>query len=142
MPRTGVASDGTVRYRATQAECGACAPKPRRCPNTPARQVPRSIREGARDMARDIGRTDAYVSRRERNKVEMLFAHLKSIVGLERLRLRGPRGARDEFHLAATAQDFRLHAAALRATVLSLPSRGGLPESHIPVPGCEGWRRR
>ena len=59
-------------------------------------------------MARDIAKTDAYVvSRRERKKVEMLFAHLKRIIGLERLRLRGPCGARDEFHLAATAQNLR-----------------------------------
>lgn len=59
-------------------------------------------------MARDVGKTDAYVvSRRGRKKIEMLFVHLKRIVGLERLRLRGPYGARDEFHLAATAQNFR-----------------------------------
>jgi IS5 family transposase len=70
--------------------------------------VPRSIHEGARDMARDIGKTDAYVLlRRERKKVEMLFAHLKRIIGLDRLRLRGPCGARVEFHLAATAQNLR-----------------------------------
>lgn len=59
-------------------------------------------------MACDIGKTDAYVvSRRGRKKIEMLFVHLKRIVGLERLRLRSPCGARDEFHLAATAQNFR-----------------------------------
>jgi len=70
--------------------------------------VPRSIYEGSRDLAREIAVTDAYVvSRRERKKVEMLFAHLKRIVGLDRMRLRGPRGARDEFLLAATAQNLR-----------------------------------
>ena len=63
---------------------------------------------GARDMARDIAETDAYVtSRRERKKMEMLFAHLKRILQLDRLRLRGPNGARDEFHLAAAAQNLR-----------------------------------
>ena len=56
----------------------------------------RSVHEGARDMARDIAGTDGYVtSRRERKKVEMLFAHLKRILKLDRLRLRGPNGARD-----------------------------------------------
>jgi len=71
----------------------------------PARKVTRSIPEGARDMARDIATTDAYVvSRRQRKKVEMLFAHLKRILGLGRLPLRGPNGAKDEFHLPATAQ--------------------------------------
>jgi len=59
-------------------------------------------------MARDIATTDAYAtSRRERKKVEMLFAHLKRILRLDRLRLRGPHGAKDEFILAAAAQNLR-----------------------------------
>jgi len=74
----------------------------------PARKVTRSIHEGARDFARDIARTDAYVvSRRERKKVEMLFAHLKRILKHDRLRLRGLCGAQDEFLFAATAQNLR-----------------------------------
>ena len=53
-------------------------------------------------------KTDAYVaSSNARKKVEMLFAHLKRILGLDRLRLRGPNGARDEFHMAATVQNLR-----------------------------------
>ena len=100
--------DGTIRYRASKTDCDGCGLKSRCCPNAPARKVPRSIHEGARDMARDIAETDAYVtSRRERKKVEMLFAHLKRILKLDRLRLRGPNGARDEFLLAATAQNLR-----------------------------------
>jgi hypothetical protein len=102
-------NDGdTLMYRASTHDCGACSLKPRCCPNTPARKVPRSLYEGARDMARDIARTEAYiVSRRQRKKVEMLFAHLKRILRLDRLRLRGPCGAHDEFLLAATAQNLR-----------------------------------
>jgi hypothetical protein len=70
--------------------------------------VPRSLHEGARDLARAIAQTDAYrSSRRQRKKVEMLFAHLKRILRLDRLRLRGPHGARDEFLLAAIAQNLR-----------------------------------
>jgi hypothetical protein len=70
--------------------------------------VTRSIYEGARDFVRAIATTDAYVTcRRERKKVEMLFAHLKRILKLDGLRLRGPCGARDEFLLAATAQNLR-----------------------------------
>ena len=108
VPRPLVDEDGMMRYRASKLDCDACALKPWCCPNTPARKIPRSIHEGARDMARDIATTDAYViSRRERKKVEMLFAHLKRILKLDRLRLRGPNGARDEFHLAATAQNLR-----------------------------------
>lgn len=68
----------------------------------------RSVQEGARDMARAIATGDAYVvSRRQCKKVETLFAHLKRILKLDRLRLRGPNGARDEFHLAAAAQNLR-----------------------------------
>ena len=59
-------------------------------------------------MARALSEEDEWlVSRRERKKVEMLFAHLKRILRLDRLRLRGPNGARDEFHLAAAAQNLR-----------------------------------
>ena len=72
---------------------------------TPARIVPRSIHEAAREKARPIlpRLTPTLTSRRERKKVEMLFAHLKRILRLDRLRLRGPCGAHDEFLLAATA---------------------------------------
>ena len=70
--------------------------------------MPRSIYEGARDMARQIARAwEGRTSRRLRKKIEMLFAHLKRILKLDRLRLRGPNGARDEFTLAATAQNLR-----------------------------------
>jgi transposase len=107
-PRSSAPPDDTYRYRASKADCDACTFKSRCCPNTPARKVTRSIYEGARDFAREIATTDAYVtSRRERKKVEMLFAHLKRILKLDRLRLRGPCGARDEFLLAATAQNLR-----------------------------------
>jgi transposase len=105
---TRVNDDATLLYRASKADCGACALKPRCCPNTPVRKVPRSIHEGARDMARAIARSsEGQLSRRLRKKVEMLFAHLKRILKLDRLRLRGPTGARDEFLLAATAQNLR-----------------------------------
>jgi Transposase DDE domain len=74
----------------------------------PARKIARSVSEAARDTARAISKTEAYaVSRRERKRVEMLVAHLKRILKLDRLRLRGPNGAKDEFLLAATAQNLR-----------------------------------
>ena len=105
---TRVNDDTTLLYRASKHDCAGCALKPRCCPNSPARKVPRSIHEGARDMARVIARSlEGQVSRRLRKKVEMLFAHLKRILKLDRLRLRGPTGAHDEFLLAATAQNLR-----------------------------------
>ena len=102
-------NDGaTLRYRASKYDCEACRLKPRCCPTEPARYVPRSIYEGARDMARQIASSwEGRVARRLRKKGEMLFAHLKRILKLDRLRLRGPNGARDEFLLAATAQNLR-----------------------------------
>ena len=107
-PRTRITKDNTLIYHATQAACGRCPLKPRCCPNTPNRKIARSIHESARDMARDIGKTAAYQrSRKDRKKVEMLFAHLKRILKLDRLRLRGPTGAHDEFLLAATVQNLR-----------------------------------
>jgi transposase len=107
-PRSGVHKDGFMRYRASKRDCDACTLKPQCCPGQPARKIPRSIHEGARDMARELSQTDAYLtSRRERKKVEMLFAHLKRILKMDRLRLRGPNGAKDEFLLAATAQNLR-----------------------------------
>jgi transposase len=100
--------DGLYRYRSAKTDCDACALKPQCCPTQPQRKLLRSIHEGARDLARAIAKTEAYqTSRRQRKKVEMLFAHLKRILKLDRLRLRGPNGARDEFHLAATAQNLR-----------------------------------
>jgi hypothetical protein len=80
-------NDGaTLLYRASKHDCDACELKPRCCPKMPARKVPRSIYENARDVARDIAKTEAYVtSRRERTRIEMLFAHLKRILRLAAL---------------------------------------------------------
>ena len=96
------------RYRASQLDCQACPLKEQCCPNMTQRNIDRSPHESARDVARAIGKTDAYKqSSKERKKVEMLFAHLKRILRLDKLRLRGFNGARDEFLLAATAQNLR-----------------------------------
>jgi hypothetical protein len=108
VPRPLVDEDGMMRYRASKLGLRALFIQAAVLSEHGRPQIPRSIHEGARDMARDIAKTDAYLtSRRERKKVEMLFAHLKRILKLDRLRLRGPNGARDEFHLAATAQNLR-----------------------------------
>ena len=105
---TTINKDGSQNYRGLKAVCSVCPLKTQCCPNDTARRIRRSIYEGARDMAREIADTDAgQASRRDRKKVEMLFAHLKRILKLGRLRLRGPCGASDEFLLAATAQNLR-----------------------------------
>jgi len=93
---------------ASKRDCDRCVLKSRCCPTQASRKAPRSIYEGARDMARQIARScEGRTSRRLRKKIEMLFAHLKRILKLGRLRLRGPNGACDEITLAATAQNLR-----------------------------------
>ena len=107
-PNRGPSGKGTARYRALKEVCQACPSKAKCCPNADARKISREETEDARQVARDIAKTRQYdVSMKLRKKVEMLFAHLKRILGLGRLRLRGPCGANDEFLLAATAQNLR-----------------------------------
>jgi transposase len=103
-----IMNDDLLFYRASTRDCAACAFKMRCCPKEPARKISRSIYEQARDVARALAKTDAFEqSCRERKRIEMLFAHLKRILRLGRLRLRGPRGAQFEFTLAAIAQNLR-----------------------------------
>src|SRR5512138_928655 len=76
--------------------------------HTPARKIPHSIYERARNVARSLAGTEAFEkSRHDRKRIEMRLAHLKRILRLGCLRLRGPRGAQDEFVLAAIAQNLR-----------------------------------
>lgn len=101
-------TDGYYRYTASKRDCDVCPLKPRCCPKQPERRLPRAPEEAARDYARLLANSESFqTSRRERKKVEMLFAHLKRHLGFERLRLRGLSGAQDEFLLAATVQNLR-----------------------------------
>ena len=77
-----IVNDDQLLYRASKFDCDVCPLKMRCCPKAPARAFQRSGND--------------------RNRVEMLFAHLKRILRLGRLRLRGPLGAQDEFLLAAS----------------------------------------
>ena len=109
LTTTGTVIDGeTLRYLASTSDCRDCPLKVQCCPKAAFRTIPRSIYEEARDVARALAKTKAFEqSRRERKRVEMLFAHLKRILRLARLRLRGPHGAQFEFTLAAIAQNLR-----------------------------------
>ena len=103
-----VNADNGIRYIASVPVCRACPLKPNCCPNMPSRRIVRDVHEAARDVARALAKTKAYeLSRHLRKKVEMLFAHLKRILRLDRLRLRGPIGAQFEFTFAAIAQNLR-----------------------------------
>jgi transposase len=106
--RTLVNDGTTLLYLARKHDCDGCELKALCCPKVPFRRIPRDVHEHARDVARSLADTEAFEqSRRERKKIEMRFAHLKRILKLGRLRLRGPRGAQDEFVLAGIAQNLR-----------------------------------
>jgi hypothetical protein len=76
-----IRNDDLLAYLASVHDCRYCPLKPNCCPKTPQRKVFRSIYEPARDVARTLAKTEAFAqSRRDRKKVEMLFAHLKRIL--------------------------------------------------------------
>jgi transposase len=109
LTTTGRIRDDDLRpYSASKRDCDICPLKMQCCPKDISRKLLRSVYEESRDVARAIARTSAFEqSRRDRKRAEMLFAHLKRILRLGRLRLRGPWGARFEFILAAIAQNLR-----------------------------------
>src|SRR5215472_3763558 len=107
-PRTHITKAETIIYRARESDCANCPLKSRCCPNVRFRKIARSLYEAARDLTRALGKTAEYrQSRKDRKKVEVLFAHMKRILRVNRLRLRGRTGARDEFLLTAIAQNLR-----------------------------------
>ena len=80
-----IGPDHAIRYFASLPDCRACALKPKCCPNMPARRIVRDVNEDARDIARALIKTEDFEqSRRNRKRVEMLFAHLKRILKLGR----------------------------------------------------------
>jgi transposase len=108
LTSTGNVDQGhIVYYRASKNDCSACSLKPK-CTTAVVRKITRDLNEDVRDHVRALANTEAFQqSRRERKKVEMRFAHMKRILRLDRLRLRGLSGVRDEVLLTATAQNLR-----------------------------------
>ena len=108
LTSTGNIDQGhTVYYRASKNDCSVCSLKPK-CTTAVVRKVTRDINEDVRDRVRALANTEAFQqSRRERKKVEMRFAHMKRILRLDRFRLRGLSGVKDEVLLTATAQNLR-----------------------------------
>ena len=120
-PRTHITKADTIIYRSRYADCATCALKSRCCPNTQFRKIARSVHEAARTVARALAKTSRYhQSRKDRKKVEVLFAHMKRILHVDRLRLRGRSGARDEFLLTAIAQNLRRLALMRPSSVMAL----------------------
>jgi hypothetical protein len=146
-PHNPITKDNTIIYRSNPADCSNCVLKSRCCPNTPARRIQRSIHENARDVARRIALTPEYGrSRCERKKVGVLFAHLKRVLKLDRLRLRGLSGARDEFLMAANRSKLEANGDVVDVGCSKLWDRGDvkLTRQRRPQhqPTCHTSRRR
>jgi hypothetical protein len=90
IPRSGVTAEGTRLYRASKFDCDTCRLKPQCCPNALARKIPRDLHEDARDVAR------AHVVRTSQANPSSGASAFE-----------GTNGAKDEFLLAATAQNLR-----------------------------------
>ena len=108
LRRSGTVHDGTtLEYLAKRSDFGRCPLKPK-CTTGRERRISRDVNEEARDYARTLMGTESYLqSRTRRKKIETLFGEVKRNLGLERLRLRGLTGARDEFLLAAIVQNLK-----------------------------------
>ncbi len=91
----------------TPKRCRDCQRKDR-CTTGDRRWLAVHVHEAARQRARDLANTPAFVrSQHQRRKAEALFAELKNQIGLRRLRLRRMRFVREQFFLAATAQNLK-----------------------------------
>jgi hypothetical protein len=121
-----------VYYRASKNDCSTCSLKPK-CKTAIVRKITRDLNEEVRDRVRALANTDAFhQSRRERKKVEMRFAHMKRILKLDRLRLRGLSGVKDEVLLTATAQNLRRLAFVVPADTSGLLSVSVAAKSSLP----------
>src|SRR5256884_2737455 len=115
---------GTYFSIGQKRDCRGCLLKAQCCPKASVRKIPRSIYEEARDVARALAKTEAFKqSCRDRKRVEMLFAHLKRILRLGRLPLRGPCRAPFEFPLAAIAPEHPTRGQLVRRPPPHAPSR-------------------
>lgn len=114
-----IVNDNQLLYRASKRNRGACELKAKCCPKEPSHARFRDLSTKERETwlaTLPRPKPTPHPGGRAK-KIEMLFAHLKRILKLDRLRLRGPNGAKDEFHLAATAQNLRKLAKLIPTTI-------------------------
>ena len=140
-------AEDSQRYRASQRDCGAC-PIKASCTTGKMRALCCSPHEEAHERVRARRGTPALRrSMRLRKAVEHLFAHVKHHDGLRRLRLRGLRGADEQFVLAATARNLRRMARwiALPPWRVAMPAQATRSEEARGFRGCAGswfaWAR-
>jgi len=97
----------TYAYIGTRKRCGACALKAQ-CTSGAFRYLAIHMDEPARQRTRELAKTAEFANaQRQRKKVEALFAELKNQIGLRRLRLRRLKFVREQFFLAAAAQNIK-----------------------------------
>ena len=97
----------TYVYIGTRKRCGACSQRPQ-CTSAAFRCLAIHMHEPARQRARELANTPEFTkAQRQRKKVEALFAELKNQIGLRRLRLRRLKFVREQFFLAAAAQNIK-----------------------------------
>ena len=105
-------------YVATRKRCRDC-PQKAQCTRGHYRQIAIHVHEAARQRARERATVPAFaIAQRQRRKVEALFAELKNQIGLRRVRLRRMKHVREQFFLAATAQNLKRLARFLRSRSL------------------------
>jgi transposase len=94
-------------YIGTRKKCGPCLLRPQ-CTSAAFRGLVIHQNEPARQRARELVNTPEFAkAQRQRKKVEALFAELKNQIGLRRLRLRRLKFVREQFYLAAVAQNLK-----------------------------------
>jgi hypothetical protein len=94
-------------YIGSAKRCGAC-PQKAECTSGQYKYLAIHIHESARQRARELVNTPAFArAQRQRKKAEALFAELKNQIGLRRLRLRRMKFVREQFFLAAVAQNIK-----------------------------------
>jgi transposase len=108
LPYVGISSrNRTHVYASTVKRCRECSQKAK-CTSGQHRWIAVHVHEPARQKARDLAKTPAFDhSQHERRKIEALFAELKNQIGLRRLRLRRMKFVREQFFLAAAAQNLK-----------------------------------
>jgi transposase len=94
-------------YIGSAKRCGACSQKTR-CTTGRYKYLAIHMHESVRQRARELAQTPEFAkAQRQRKKVEALFAELKNQIGLRRLRLRRLKFVREQFFLAAAAQNIK-----------------------------------
>lgn len=95
-------------YSAKPSHCRNCSHKPACTPSSKQRTLRVNWYEDVRENVRKLSQTPEFaIARRARNKIEALFSEVRNQIRLRKLRLRGLRNAKEQFILAATAQNVK-----------------------------------